>query len=76
MDEVREAVSRLLQGGEVDPRATVVAAMAGELAASMARADESELDALLTDLADALRRAGLEHSALIELVPTPMAGSA
>jgi hypothetical protein len=78
MAAIREAVSRLPQGGEVDPRviALAVAAVAGELGASMAQAGEGELDTLLHDLAAIMRQAGQEHSTLIDMATAPVAGSA
>jgi hypothetical protein len=78
MDAIREAVGRLLQAGEVDPRviALAVAAVAGELGASMARAGEGDLDTLLRDLGEVMQHVGQEHTDLIDMVTMPAAGSA
>jgi hypothetical protein len=80
VDAIREAVLRLLQGGEVHPQIIVMAAarVAGGLGAGAALASGQDLEGLLDDLAEALRQAGREHHETLqdELEALPVAGSA
>jgi hypothetical protein len=78
MDAISEAISRLLQAGEVDPRviALAVAGVAGELGASMALAGEDDFETILGDLADVLRHTGREHGEALAVALAPVAGSA
>jgi hypothetical protein len=80
VDAIREAVLRLLQGGEVHPQIIVMAAtrVAGGLGAGAALASGQDLEGLLDDLAEALRQAGREHHETLraELEALPVAGNA
>ena len=72
-EAIREAVLRLLEAGEVDPRFVVMAAagVTGELGADIARLGEVDLETVLGDLADLVREAGRAHAEGL-----PVAGSA
>ena len=63
-EAIREAVLRLLQGGEVDPQFVVMAAarVTGELGADIARLGDVDLEMVLGDLADLVREAGQAHA--------------
>jgi hypothetical protein len=80
VDAIREAVLRLLQGGEVHPQIIVMAAtrVAGGLGAGAALASGQDLEGLLDDLAEALRQAGRKHHETLraELEALPVAGNA
>ena len=72
-EAIREAVLRLLEAGEVDPRFVVMAAagVTGELGADIARLGEVDLETVLGDLADLVREAGRAHAE-----DPPVAGNA
>src|SRR5690349_24261257 len=63
-EAIREAVLRLLQEGEVDPQYVVLAAarVTGELGADIARIGDVDLETVLGDLADLVRKAGRAHA--------------
>jgi hypothetical protein len=77
---IREAVLRLLRGGEVHPHIIVMAVtrVAGELGAAAALAAGQDVEGLLNELADVLRQAGREHLETLqaELEALPVAGNA
>src|SRR3954454_2815206 len=72
-EAIREAVLRLLEAGEVDPRFVVMAAagVTGELGADIARLGDVDLGTVLGDLADLVREAGRAHAEA-----SPVVGSA
>jgi hypothetical protein len=72
-EAIREAVLRLLEAGEVDPRFVVMAAarVTGELGADIARLGDVDLETVLGDVADLAREAGRAHAE-----DPPVAGSA
>jgi hypothetical protein len=77
-EALREAALRLLQAGEVHPQLIVLATarVAGELAASAALAGGEDVERLLSELAEVVRRAGREHHAALRAELLPVAGSA
>ncbi len=77
-DAIRAAVLRLLREGEVHPQVIVLAAIrvAGELGASAALAGGQDVEKLLGELADVVRRAGREHHEALRAEMLPTAGSA
>ena len=78
MDAISEAVRSLLEADEVDPRiiTLAVAAVAGELGASMALAGEDELETILGDLANVLQHVRQQHGEALAVALAPAAGSA
>src|SRR3954454_23325242 len=68
LDLIRATVVRLLLDGGVRPQlvALAVARVAGELGASVAVADGLELERVLGELADFMRKAGREHHGLVQ----------
>src|SRR3954447_26157146 len=66
MEGVRKAVLRLLQDGEVHPQLVVlaVARVAGERGAGIAQAGDMDLETILADVTDVVRKAGRAHHEL------------
>src|SRR3954452_14330361 len=78
MEGVRKAVLRLLQDGEVHPQLVVlaVARIAGELGAGIAQAGDMDLETILTDVIEVVRKAGRTHHQLLQAEELPVAGNA
>jgi len=78
MDGVRKAVLRLLQDGEVHPQLVVlaVARVAGELGAGIAQAGDMDLETILADVTEVVRKAGRSHHELLRAEALPVAGNA
>src|SRR4051794_27588270 len=78
MEKVREAVLRLLQEGEVHPQLVVlaVARIAGELGAGIAQAGGMDLETILADVIEVVRKAGRSHHELLQAAELPVAGNA
>ena len=77
-DAIRAAVLRLLSDGEAHPQLVVlaVATVAGELGATLALVGGQDLEALLGELAEVVRRAGREHQGTLRAEMLPVAGNA
>ena len=77
-DAIRAAALRLLREGEVHPQLVVLAAarVAGELGAGAALAGGMEVETLLGELAEVVRRAGREHADTLRAEALPVAGNA
>jgi hypothetical protein len=77
-EAIRETVLRLLQEGEVDPQyvALAVARVAGELGAGIAQAGDMDLEAILADVTEVVRKAGRSHHELLRAEELPVAGNA
>ena len=75
---VRKAVLRLLRDGEVHPQLVVlaVARVAGELGAGIAQAGGMDLEAVLADVTEVVRKAGRTHHELLRAEELPVAGNA
>src|SRR6059058_3957139 len=78
MERVQKAVLRLLQDGEVHPQLVVlaVARVAGELGAGIAQAGEMDLEMILADVTEVVRKAGRSHHELLRAEELPVAGNA
>lgn len=78
MEGMRNAVLWLLQDGEVHPQLVVlaVARIAGELGAGIAQAGGMDLETILADVTDAVRKAGRSHHKLLRAEELPLAGNA
>src|SRR4051812_38680670 len=78
MEGVRKAVLRLLQDGEVHPQLVTlaVARVAGELGAGIAQAGGMELETILADVTEVVRKAGRSHHELLRAEALPAAGNA
>jgi hypothetical protein len=72
------AVLRLLQDGDVYPQLVVlaVARVAGELGAGIAQAGDMDLEAILADVTEVVRKAGHTHHELLQAEELPVAGNA
>src|SRR3954451_13499408 len=78
MEEVRKAVLRLLQDGEVHPQLVVlaVARVAGELGAAIAQAGDMDLEPILADVTEVVRKAARSHHELLWAEELPVAWNA
>src|SRR3954469_12881741 len=78
MEGVRKAVLQLLQDGDVHPQLVVlaVARIAGELGAAIAQAGGMDLEAILADVTEVVRKAGRTHHELLQAEELLMAGNA
>jgi hypothetical protein len=78
MEGVRKAVLQLLQDGDVHPQLVVlaVARIAGELGAGIAQAGGMDLEAILADVTEVVRKAGRTHHELLQAEELLMAGNA
>jgi len=78
MEGVRKAVLRLLQDGEVHPQLVVlaVARVTGELGAGIAQAGGMDLETILADVTEVVRKAGRTHHELLRAEELPVAGNA
>ena len=78
MEGVRKAVLRLLQDGEVHPQLVVlaVARIAGELGAGIAQAGDMDVETILADVTEVVRKAGRSHHELLQAEELPVAGNA
>ena len=78
MKGVRRAVLRLLQDEEVHPQLVVlaVARIAGELGAGIAQASGMDLEVILADVTEVVRKAGRSHRELLRAEELPVAGNA
>src|SRR3954451_5450245 len=78
MERVRKAVLRLLQDGEVHPQLVVlaVARVAGELGAGIAQAGDMDLEPILADVTEVVRKAGRTHHELLWAEELPVAWNA
>src|SRR5436305_15203800 len=77
MEGVRKAVLRLLQDGEVHPQLVVlaVARVAGELGAGIAQAGDMDLETILADVTEVVRKAGRAQHELRWGKELPVAGN-
>lgn len=77
-DAIRAAVLRLLQDGDVHPQLVVLALarVAGEVGAGAALAGGMDLETMLGELAEAVRRSGREFREMLEAGTMPTAGNA
>src|SRR3982751_1634623 len=73
MEGVRKVVLRLLQDGEVHPQLVVlaVARIAGELGAGIAQAGDMDLETILADVTEVVRKAGRSHHELLRAEELP-----
>jgi len=73
---VRKAVLRLLQDGEVHPQLVTIAVarIAGELGAGIAQAGGMDLETILADVIEVVRKAGRTHHELLRVEELPLAG--
>ncbi len=78
MEGVQKAVLRLLQDGEVHPQLVVlaVARVAGELGAGIGLAGDMDLERILADVTEVVRKAGRAHHELLQAEKLPVAGNA
>jgi glycine/D-amino acid oxidase-like deaminating enzyme len=78
MEGVRKAVLRLLQDGEVHPKLVLlaVARIAGELGADIAQAGDVNLETILADVTEVVRKAGRAHHELLRAEELRVAGTA
>jgi hypothetical protein len=78
MEGVQKAVLRLLQDGEVHPQFVVlaVARVAGELGAGIAQAGGMDLETILADVTEVVRKAGRNHHELLQAEELPVPGNA
>src|SRR5919199_3507824 len=78
MEGVRKAVLRLLQDGDVHPQLVVlaVARVAGELGAGIAQAGDMDVETILADVTEVVRKAGRTHHELLRAEELPVAGNA
>ena len=78
MEGVRKAVLRLLQDGEAHPQLVVlaVARVVGELGAGIAQAGDMDLETILVDVTEVVRKAGRSHHELLQAEALPVAGNA
>src|SRR3954447_11354922 len=78
MEGVRKVVLRLLQDGEVHSQLVVlaVARVAGELGAGIAQAGDVDLETILADVNEVVRKAGRSHHKLLRAAELPVAGNA
>jgi hypothetical protein len=78
MEAIQKAVLGLLQDGETDPRLIMLALahVTGELAAAAALAGDEDLEQMLADIAEIVRRVGRGHHEELQAVAMPTAGSA
>jgi hypothetical protein len=78
MEGVRKAALRLLQDGDVHPQLVVsaVARVAGELDAGIAQAGDMDVETILADVTEAVRKAGRAHHELLRAEALPVAGNA
>jgi glycine/D-amino acid oxidase-like deaminating enzyme len=78
MEGVQKAVLRLLQDGDVHPQLVVlaVARVAGELGAGIAQAGDMDLETILADVTEVVRKAGRAHHELLLAEELPVAGNA
>jgi len=67
-ETLREAVLRLLQAGDIHPNVVVlaVARVAGETGSAAALASGENVEQLLVELVEVVRRAGLEQHAAFQ----------
>jgi hypothetical protein len=77
-ETIRETVLRLLQAGDIHPNVVVlaVARVAGETGSAAALASGEDVEQLLGELAEVVRRAGLEQHATFQGEQLPVAGNA
>src|SRR3954469_16747207 len=75
MERVRKAVLRLLQDGEVHPQLVVlaVARVAGELGAGIAQAGDMDLEPILAEVTEVVRKTARSHHKLLRAEELPMA---
>ena len=78
MEGVRKAVLRLLQDGDIHPQLVVlvVARIAGELGAGIAQAGGMDVETILADVTEVVRKAGRTHHELLQAEELPVAGNA
>jgi hypothetical protein len=77
-ETIRETVLRLLQAGDVHPYVIVlaVARVAGETGTTAAMVSGENVEKLLGELAEVVRRAGLEHQEMLQGEGPPVIGNA
>jgi hypothetical protein len=77
-EAIREAVLRLLQAGEIHPQVIVLAAarVTGETGAAMALVSEENIEKLLGELAEVVRRTGRDHQEMLQAEGMLPAGNA
>ena len=77
-EELQKAVMRLFQESDIHPHVMVLALarVTGEVGAGTALADGQDLEELLGELAEVVRRAGREFQEMVQAEALPTAGNA